>query len=764
MIQTRLHGFWEQIRRGPVFALVVAAQVLILLAQVFLWNFRTGPVTLTPGQGLSTYGQTAVMDGEGLHLCAEGQTASGDFATTRWLALRAGQWRFTVTYTADGATSGRMRVYSNLAESNGDVEMPAGGGTVSLDAWLPQQLDDFQLRFSAEGGDLTILSLTARPVSNTAYVLSLLFIFLVIDFVWLLLAGRLPIRPRTAAGLAAAGAVALFASAPALAPHLSMADDLMFHLMRIEATADAWQAGQFPALVEPLWFNGQGYPAGVFYCNLFLALPAALRLLGFSLQNAYQIYLVAVNFATMGLTWWAVRRVTGSSAAGLLAGALYTLAPYRLVDLYRRAAVGEYTAMVFFPLVFAGLWEIFTLEPEDPRYRRCWIPAAIGFAGILQCHLLSAEMAGLFTILVCLACIRRTLRRRTFWTLCKTAGSAVLLSLWYLVPLLDYMRRGGFVITDQTSYQDIQTAGSFLGQLLYVLWPGSGAGKNVGEGMSGDMLQGPGGALLLILLVFVVLHLLGRADGAAGRLGRSCVMLGGLALVFCLWTTPWNLLRTVAPAVSRIFSTIQFPWRYLGFACLLLAIAGAAVWLLLHRQNRALALAFVCLAAALGALEGGYTLSSFVFTGQVVHICDADALDLYRTGNGEYLPDVLDYESVYNLPDQAQPGDGVTLGQTSREHGRVTAEVFAPDGGTVTLPLLTYPYVTAQDRTGAVLPTAMSDQGQLVVTLPAGFDGTVTAGFAVPLLWRGAELFSLAFALFALWRILFRRRPAGFTH
>ena len=133
--------------RGPVFALVVAAQVLILLAQVFLWNFRTGPVTLTPGQGLSTYGQTAVMDGEGLHLCAEGQTASGDFATTRWLALRAGQWRFTVTYTADGATSGRMRVYSNLAESNGDVEMPAGGGTVSLDAWLPSSWTIFSCGF-----------------------------------------------------------------------------------------------------------------------------------------------------------------------------------------------------------------------------------------------------------------------------------------------------------------------------------------------------------------------------------------------------------------------------------------------------------------------------------------------------------------------------------------------------------------------------------------------------------------------------------------
>lgn len=758
MKQTCLGEIGRQIRRSPVFALAVAVQVLILLLQIFLWNFRTGPVTLTPEDGLSPYGQTAYADGEGLHPCPPGQETSGDFAATRWLALRAGQWRFTVTYTADSSSSGHMRVYSNLAESDGEVLLPAGGGSVSLDAWLPQQLDDFQLRFSADGSGLTLLSLTAVPVSNTAYLLSLLFLFGIIDFVWLLLARRLPIRPRAAAGLVLLCGVALFASIPALAPHLYYGDDLLFHLMRIEATADAWTAGQFPALVNPLWFQGQGYPAGVFYCDLFLWLPAALRLLGFSLQNAYQIYLVAVNLSTAAVAWWAVRRVSGNSTAALLASALYTLAPYRLVDLYRRAALGEYTALIFLPLIFAGLWQIFTLDPGDPRYRRCWVPAAIGFAGVLQCHLLSAEMAGFLTILVCLVCLRRTLRPKTFLALGKTAGSAVLLSLWYLVPLLDYMGRGGFVITNDTSYQDIQSSGSFLGQLLAVLWPGSGGGKNVSEGMAGDMLQGPGAALLLVLLIFVVLHLLGYADGPEGRLCRSCVSLGGLALVFCLWTTPWNRLRSLAPALSRIVSSIQFPWRYLGFACLFLAVAGAALWLLLRRHNRGLALAFLCLAASLAALEGGYTLSSFAFSGQVLHICDAQALDLYYTGNGEYLPDLLDYESVYALPAEPLPGEGVTLDQVTAAEGRVTAQVSAPQGGTVTLPLLAYPYVTAWDQDGGVLATSMSDQGQLVVTLPAGFEGSIAAGFSAPLLWRGAEGFSLIFALFALWRVCPRRR------
>ena len=45
--------------------------------------------------------------------------------------------------------------------------------------------------------------------------------------------------------------------------------------------------------------------------------------------------------------------------------------------------------------------------------------------------------------------------------------------------------------------------------------------------------------------------------------------------------------------------------------------------------------------------------------------------------------------------------------------------------------------------------------------MPAGYSGTVTVRFAEPLLWRLAELITLATVLaFALWRPLHRRTPA----
>ena len=214
-MRDRICQIWLLIRRNPLFAIAVAAQISILIYLTAAWQFRTTPLTLVPGDGLNTYGNTSIIGEDGLHLCEQGQTFAGDFATTRWLALRAGQWRFTATYASDDATIGHMRVYSNLSLSNGEVELPAGGGSVSLNVWIPQRLDDFQIRFSGDGGDLTLLSLTAEPVSNTDYLLTLLFTFLLIDFVWLLFARRLPFRPQTAAGIVVLGAVTLFASAPA---------------------------------------------------------------------------------------------------------------------------------------------------------------------------------------------------------------------------------------------------------------------------------------------------------------------------------------------------------------------------------------------------------------------------------------------------------------------------------------------------------------------------------------------------------------------
>ena len=89
--------------------------------------------------------------------------------------------------------------------------------------------------------------------------------------------------------------------------------------------------------------------------------PAVLRLIGFSLQASYQIYVALVNLATVLISYWCFSKMFASRLSGLLGAALYSLNLYRFTNLYTRAAVGEFSAMAFLPLILYALWAVFML-------------------------------------------------------------------------------------------------------------------------------------------------------------------------------------------------------------------------------------------------------------------------------------------------------------------------------------------------------------------------------------------------------------------
>ena len=417
------------------------------------------------------------------------------------------------------------------------------------------------------------------------------------------------------------------------------------------------------------------------------------------------------------------------------------------------------------PLILLGLWNIYNPDPADERRRTGWIPAAVGFAGLLQCHLISTLMAGLFTLAACLILLRRTLRPPVLWALCKTAGAAVLASAWFLIPMLDTQRLGGMQITETGGRQNIQNAGAFLGQLVEIFVPGGGKGLSVYEGMAGKMPQNPGSAMLLALLLFLVLWLLAEQKTPPLRMGRMAAVGGGAALALCLWTTPWNLLEDKLPAIQRLFTVVQFPWRYLAPACVFLALLAGCVCEALQteplrrfaRCRQGLAAVFVLLSV----LECGYTISTFTDTAAVLHPATVDGIDSYNAANGEYLPSVLDAKAVYGLPKDIRTEGDLTAAATAQKGLRITLRVEAGGGGTVILPLVRSPFYTAVTDAGEKLATGTAANGQLTVTVPAGFSGTVTVAFRERLLWKAGNAVSLLFAAAALGGLLLRRRRLG---
>ena len=130
----------------------------------------------------------------------------------------------------------------------------------------------------------------------------------------------------------------VLSSAPVLSFYLSGGGDLQFHLCRIEAIRQALPAGQFPVRLPSYWNNGYGYASSVFYGEVFLYFPAVLRIIGFSAQSAYKLYLLSVNLFTCLSTYYCLRKICGERLSALVGTAVYMLVPYRLSTLYLRAA------------------------------------------------------------------------------------------------------------------------------------------------------------------------------------------------------------------------------------------------------------------------------------------------------------------------------------------------------------------------------------------------------------------------------------------
>lgn len=160
---------------------------------------------------------------------------------------------------------------------------------------------------------------------------------------------------------------------------------------------------------------------------------------------------------------------------------MYTLSFYRLTNVFVRAAVGEYTAMAFLPLVVYGLWRIYRQSPADGKKAEpwCWLPFALGFTGLLQSHLLTTELAVFFTAAFCLLYFKKTFTRPVLPALCKAAGAAIVWNLWFMVPLLQYMVQGVCRISGKYDAAYLYDSSVYLGQMFLMFGQSSGVAESI---------------------------------------------------------------------------------------------------------------------------------------------------------------------------------------------------------------------------------------------------------------------------------------------
>lgn len=766
----------SRLQKNKLFA---AALVVELAVTVWLIAGLFGPayaLTWTPDQFTNNYSGIAALseDGSALQIYNEERLSFDKEVTfsSTGAAVPSGAYAVTVEYfscqTPDAPTFNVQRSAGSLTFSSAKVPSAVQADTLTLDdghrtvstrLWIGAgaRLQDLTATLHYGEGQLYLYSI--RLVEQPIYRVTRLFCFLVFAAVadalgWLFFAcvgakgsaRRRALRlPLILLGITAVACL------PLLSSQLYSGHDLCYHMQRITATAAEMSYGQFPVRITTDTLNGYGYINPLCYCELFLLLPALLYNAWLPMRVCYQVYVFAVTLATCGFSYLCFAKIFGSRRAGVLGSALYTLSAYRLVCVYFRAAVGEYTAMTFLPLVLLGVYEIYTCE--KPRFAH-WAPLAFGMAGLVQSHLISTELTGAFLVLVCLLRLRQTLRPARLLAWVKAALLAFGLSAWFLIPFLSTTLSVPLQVNGDLVNKPQQEALTLM-QLLNPFGPGNGG---TSKGTSSDMSLTLGLPLVLgVALVF--LCLLRRDRWKLSPALRLTAGLGTLAALLSLQIFPWDYLETwFGFTFGKLAGTLQYPWRFLSLATILFCAATLFALQVIARCHPER------LQLIVGILAAAMVLTVGVFQTQLLTCPEISANTISRddtrdVGVGEYVIDGCSiYETVWAQP---KPGsEELTL--TNYEKIRGVAYLSVENAGAdadISVPIFNYGHYTATDTaTGTVFAITSGENARIVLNIPAGYSGTIAIAWHNPVWWRGCELFSLLCAAGCLVYVLYRRK------
>lgn len=563
--------------------------------------------------------------------------------------------------------------------------------------------------------------------------------------------------------------VGIILTLPYMSSTLMEGDDLFFHLERIRGLAEALQSGQVPVRLNPGFAVGYGFSSPMMYPELFLHIPAVLCIMNVSVVTAYKFLILCINLATAGVGYYSFSRVFDSDKLGMACTIFYLVNPYRLVNMYHRAALGEVLAQVFLPLLFLGIYELFFRD-----YRKWWICMAAA-TGIVQSHILSVEMCLIF------ACMFVAFAIPYWWkhegvkrvlAAVKAAVAAAGLNLWFLVPFLDHFRDDLYIRNQAT---DMQNSALDFYELfrMAVKFNAPYTSNTIGR----QEFITLGGAVLFGILVYcsyLAGHYLSEqkaasaesleniwkpkgimADKKVFRIGNICL---GMGLISCYLVTrafPWNCIK-VRDWLYRLVGIIQFPWRFLVFAVLFFSVVMGIVLEELLRDKRPAAAGILMGLSVLMTVScmDMYTMKSVALNGY------SDIANCYFVL--DYYAKDTDVESMWANGDTVVSNHDITVSDYQRNGMNLSFTYSnAKEGTVLQFPIYNYGmhriYLDGQE-----LKAGEAQNHLLEAKIPEGYDeGFIEVQYKEPGLYILGNIISFLTAagmLAYVIRVYIRRR------
>ena len=531
--------------------------VAVCFITLLLWlnNEGSSPLVYT---GAKMQHSVGLIDSENSLVIRDSLAVNGIVANTPRYVMNKGSYTVQLDYIADEEGS-----VLELWEQERKVAawtIDPSQNQLTADFTLSKDAKQLQLQVNYSGkGLLTIRSLSLSPdkmfYSDTYFCI---VVFLLCSLlVWkCFIEGNVQLKQEQLVDYSIILGVALLAMTPMMQTYLYNGDDLCYHLARLEGLKDGILDGQIPVNIQPDGLQGNGY-LNAMYPYLFLYIGAFLRICRVSIGLSYKVLIFLANLGSAVCAYVAVKSMCRSRCSVILSVVLYTLMPYRFTNIFSRGDLGETLALIFWPLVLAGLYHIIMGERDK------WYYLVIGFSGIFQSHILSVAFVAAFCVITVLVWCGKIVREKRYIEIAKAAGMTLLLNMWYLIPFL-YYYFGERLNTDILRWSGYFEQSINPSNLTHSFSPYNKQYFSLGL------------ALLGCVGIGVIQTVCERDRKKTDRDGYLIYLLVMGCMLTYMITGYFPSKALLANALfENIATMIQFPWRFLGPASTCFVFVGA---------------------------------------------------------------------------------------------------------------------------------------------------------------------------------------------
>jgi len=337
--------------------------------------------------------------------------------------------------------------------------------------------------------------------------------------------------------------IGILVSIPLIWIQIRTTDDGWLHLIRLIGLDKSIDNGDFPFLVFPYLCKNFGYSMTAFYPPIVLYIPYIISLFTQTFTAGLKIF-ACLSIILSGIFMYNfIYEVTKKKEIAFLASAVYMVFPYRFEDIYNRYAIGEFTAFVFIPVVFQGLYN---LLHDDGRKHYL---IAIGAIGLLLSHTISTVYTALFCLIYIIFNIKNFFKKEIILKCLINVIFILLVCSFFIIPMFEFQNSAEYSIFQPNV---MKTSGKYVQNNTIELWQFL---RDKGEENGVSFIVG----IPSIFMIAIGMLVYKDVNKDYKNFYKLNLILGVISVIMCTKIFPWKLM-------PNILCTIQYPWRMVGFA------------------------------------------------------------------------------------------------------------------------------------------------------------------------------------------------------